>query len=162
MGARVAARVAVVAAGKEARGGVAAGKEAQGFGVAAGKEARGGVGVCGRVLAAQDQAARVGGGRKKKRLVAVRESDKPAKKLVAVFRDEDTGRESAVHFGARGMSDYTVHRDAARRERYRARHARDLRTGDPTRAGYLAWHVLWGPTTSVKKNVAAYRAKFGL
>eukprot|EP00965_Chrysotila_dentata_P105537 3485574-Pleurochrysis_carterae.AAC.1 len=38
-------------------------------------------------------------------------------------------------FGAPGYSDYTIHKDQARKERYIARHKKDLQTNDPTRAG---------------------------
>ena len=65
-------------------------------------------------------------------------------------------------FGAAGMSDYTQHHDKERRERYRARHLRDLQTGDPTRAGYLSWFLLWGESTSLARNLADYRRRFEL
>lgn len=60
------------------------------------------------------------------------------------------------------MQDYTQHGDAARRARYRARHARDLRTGDPTRAGFLSYYILWGDSTSMRVNAQKYKQHFGL
>jgi hypothetical protein len=63
-------------------------------------------------------------------------------------------------FGARGYEDYTMHRDKERRRRYRIRHDKDLRTGDPTRAGFLSYYILWGDSTSLQKNVQAYRRHF--
>ena len=53
------------------------------------------------------------------------------------------GKKSSQKFGAEGMSDYTLHKDIIRRNRYIARHLKDLETGDPTRAGYLSMFVLW-------------------
>lgn len=50
---------------------------------------------------------------------------------------------TVTDFGATGYSDYTKHGDRERRDRYIARHAKDLDTGDPTRAGYLSMFVLW-------------------
>jgi len=50
-------------------------------------------------------------------------------------------------FGALGMSDYTIHNDIARRERYISRHKKDLRTNDPMRAGYLSMYILWNKPT---------------
>ena len=41
------------------------------------------------------------------------------------------------------MSDYTIHKDIERRNRYIKRHKKDLRTNDPTRAGYLSMYILW-------------------
>jgi hypothetical protein len=96
------------------------------------------------------------------KLLDVVKSDKPGKKLKAVFKNDDTGRNKTVHFGDSTMDDYTLTKDKEQRSRYRSRHAKDLDTGDPTRAGYLSYYLLWGDSTSVAKNVAAYRNKFHL
>ena len=96
------------------------------------------------------------------KLLEVVKSDREGKKLKAVFKDDTTGRTRTTHFGAVGMDDYTLTGDKEQRSRYRTRHAKDLETGDPTRAGYLSFWILWGPTTSVSKNVAAYKKKFHL
>jgi len=77
------------------------------------------------------------------------------KKFTAHF--EVDGRPRRTQFGARGYSDYTIHRDKARRARYRSRHKKDLQTHDLTRAGYLSYHLLWGESTSLSRNIAAYR-----
>ena len=81
-------------------------------------------------------------------------------KYVATFEKE--GRKKRTHFGAKGMDDYTLTHDKEQRARYRERHGKDLETGDPTRAGYLSYYILWGPSTSIRSNVAAYKRKFGL
>jgi hypothetical protein len=47
------------------------------------------------------------------------------------------------------------------RARYRARHAKDLK-GDATAAGYLAYYILWGDSTSISANVASYKRRFNL
>lgn len=59
------------------------------------------------------------------------------------------------------MDDYTKTHDEAQRERYRARHAKDL-LGDPTRAGYLSYYILWGNSTNLRQNIQAYKKKFNL
>jgi len=94
------------------------------------------------------------------KLVKVVKSDRPGKKWKAVF-DVD-GRSKTTHFGASGMQDYTQHHDKERRERYRSRHKKDLDTKDPTRAGYLAYEILWGPSTSMEENIKYYKSKYGL
>jgi len=72
------------------------------------------------------------------------------KKLKAKF--ERNGRTITRQFGAAGMSDYTKHKDRQRRNRYIKRHLKDLRTGDPTKAGYLSMFVLWNkPSLSASK-----------
>jgi hypothetical protein len=96
------------------------------------------------------------------KLVSITVSEKPDKKLKAVFLNEETNRKKTVHFGASGMDDFTISHDKEQRERYRTRHAKDLTTGDPTRAGYLSYHVLWGNSTSRATNIAEYKKKFNL
>ena len=93
-------------------------------------------------------------------LVSVKKSEKAGKDYTATFRDSKTGKEKKTHFGDATMDHYNVHRDKNRREKYRSRHKKDLSTGDPTRAGYLSYYLLWGESTSLKTNLAAYRKRF--
>lgn len=76
-------------------------------------------------------------------------------KWIAHFSD---GRKT--RFGSRGMDDYTITHDEAQRSRYRSRHAKDLKTNDPHRAGYLSYYILWGDSTSMRRNIQAYNEKF--
>jgi len=93
--------------------------------------------------------------------MSVRKSDKPGKKLVAVFKREN-GRTKKTYFGAANMEDYTLTKDKEQRARYRQRHKKDLATRDPTRAGYLSYYILWGESTSRRDNIAAYKKRFNL
>ena len=93
-------------------------------------------------------------------LVKIVKSTKPEKKLMAVFKNKKTGREKTVHFGDATMSDYTKHKDKDRRENYRSRHKKDLNTGDPTRAGFLSYYILWGSDTSQRESIKAYKERF--
>jgi hypothetical protein len=95
------------------------------------------------------------------KLQSITESDKADKKLKATFL-QDNGRTKTVHFGAKGMDDYTKTHDKEQRDRYRTRHAKDLQTGDPTRAGHLSFYVIWGDSTSRAANIAAYKKRFNL
>jgi hypothetical protein len=95
------------------------------------------------------------------KLIEFKKSDRPEKKYMATF-ETDSGRTKTTHFGDSSMKDYTQHHDKKRREAYRSRHAKDLDTGDYTRAGYLSFYVLWGPYTSVRKNLEYYKQKFNL
>lgn len=94
-------------------------------------------------------------------LLSVTPDTNGVNKYVATFMTE-AGRKKRTHFGAAGMDDYTLKKDKEQRRLYRERHRKDLETSDPTRAGYLSYYILWGPTTSVRSNVAAYKRKFGL
>jgi hypothetical protein len=93
------------------------------------------------------------------RLVKLIHSSHPDKKYTAIF--EGDGRRFQVHFGARGMDDYTLTHDKEQRARYRARHKKDLK-GDPTRAGYLSYYILWGESTSIRANYNSFKRRFGL
>jgi hypothetical protein len=47
------------------------------------------------------------------------------------------------------------------RDRYRTRHKKDLDTKDPTRAGYLAYYLLWNKET-LTESIKDYKKKFNL
>lgn len=94
------------------------------------------------------------------KLLEVKESTKPDKKLMAVF-ESDTGRKKTTHFGASGMDDYTLTKDKSQRDRYRTRHKKDLETGDPTKAGFLSWYILWNKPTKAA-SIADYKKRFNL
>ena len=95
------------------------------------------------------------------KLLKVIKSPKSDKKWRAVFVS-DSGREKNTDFGAAGMDDYTITHDKEQRDRYRQRHKKDLQTGDPTRAGFLSYEILWGPSTSMEANIKHYKSKYGL
>lgn len=95
------------------------------------------------------------------KLLSVKPSTKADKKLMATF-ENDNGRTKTTHFGASGMDDYTKTHDKAQRDRYRTRHAKDLQTGDYTRPGFLSYYILWGDSTSLQTNIAAYKRRFNL
>ena len=60
------------------------------------------------------------------------------------------------------MDDYTKKHDKEQRDRYRTRHKKDLETGDPTRAGFLSYYILWGASTSLSENIASFKRRFHL
>ena len=95
------------------------------------------------------------------KLLSVKPSTKADKKLMATF-ESDTGRKKTIHFGAKGMDDYTITGDKEQRERYRTRHNKDLATGDPSRAGFLSYYILWGNSTNLQTNISAYKSRFNL
>ena len=84
-------------------------------------------------------------GAKAKRLGAteLRPSWRKGKKWAVLYRDR------WYHFGAKGMSDFSQHRDPARRASYRRRHAgiylKDGRAAYTvkTSPAYWSWHLLW-------------------
>lgn len=93
------------------------------------------------------------------KLVSITKSSKSNKKMMAKFKNKNTGRESTTHFGAAGMDDYTKTKDKAQRDRYRNRHKGD-NLNNPRSAGALSWYVLWGSSTSKRDNIASYKRRF--
>lgn len=93
--------------------------------------------------------------------MVVKRSTKPDKKYMAIFT-QDNGRTKTTHFGQRGATDYLLSKDKERRSRYRQRHKKDLKTKDPTRAGFLSYYLLWGDSTSLRSNIQSYKRRFNL
>ena len=83
----------------------------------------------------------------KYKFIKMARSDKPKKKYYALFKNKDTGREKRVYFGAAGMSDFTKHKDTARKARYDARHKARENWNNPLTAGYWAKRILWNKPT---------------
>jgi hypothetical protein len=102
------------------------------------------------------------------KLEKVVKSDAKNKKFTAIFcmcKGESKccdKEKKKVHFGSKGMDDYTITKDKTQRDRYRSRHKKDLETKDPTRAGYLSWFLLWGDSTSLQENIKDFKKKFNL
>lgn len=95
-------------------------------------------------------------------LVSIEESSIHDKKFVAVFRDNSTGRQKTVHFGASGYEDYTTHRDDRRKQLYLERHGRGRENwNDPTTPGALSRWILWNKPT-LKASIADFKRRFGL
>jgi len=95
------------------------------------------------------------------KLISVKKANDGIHKLIATF-ETDTGRTKHTKFGATGYDDYTLTHDAEQRNRYRARHEKDLKTGDPTKAGFLSYYILWGESTNIQRNVSSFKHKFSL
>ena len=94
------------------------------------------------------------------KLVSIEPSKKPAKKMTATF--ENNGRKKTIHFGSYGMDDYTITKDKEQRERYITRHRANEDWNKPDSAGALSRWILWGDSTSIHKNIADFKKRFGL
>jgi hypothetical protein len=94
------------------------------------------------------------------KLVSLQQSTKPEKKMMAVF--ENMGRTKTIHFGSKGMDDYTLSKNKDQRERYLMRHRANEDWNKPDSAGALSRWILWGDSTSIQKNVADFKKRFNL
>jgi len=91
--------------------------------------------------------------------VIIKDSDKKGKKLMAIFTD-DNNKKKTIHFGAKGMDDYTITKNKDQRERYRARTKKVYDKSNPMSASKLAGDILWGNSTSVATNIKDYKKKY--
>jgi hypothetical protein len=91
--------------------------------------------------------------------VEIKKSTRTGKKLMAIFYDGDK-KVKTIHFGAVGYSDYTIHKDEARRQRYIDRHRKSEDWENPMTAGTLALYILWSKPT-ISAGIADYKKKFG-
>ena len=65
--------------------------------------------------------------------IVISPSDKPNKKFEARIDDRKW-----IHFGSKGMSDYTIHKDPERKERYIDRHSNNEDWNNPLAAGFYS------------------------
>ena len=74
--------------------------------------------------------------------IVISRSDKPDKK----FEARIDGKKS-IHFGAKGASDFTIHKDTERKNRYLQRHSKNEDWNNPLTAAFYATNLLWNKET---------------
>ena len=62
------------------------------------------------------------------------------KVVLACFK----GESKVIHYGAKGYSDFTIHKDKKRRDNFRKRHKCDSDKPNKLTARYWACEDLWG------------------
>jgi hypothetical protein len=88
--------------------------------------------------------------------IIIKKSRKPDKKLDAVIDGKKT-----VSFGAKNYSDYTIHKDDERKNRYINRHKKneDWGLSGIDTAGFYAKNILWNKKT-IKESVDDLNRKY--
>jgi len=98
------------------------------------------------------------------RLLDVKPSTAKGKKYMAIFCPCDGPSKckgKRVHFGAAGSQTYLDHHDKTKRENYLKRHSKNNENwNNPTSAGALSRHLLWGDSTSLMMNIKEFKKKF--
>ena len=94
------------------------------------------------------------------KLLKIVKSNKPEKKMMAVF-ESDSGRTKTIHFGSRGMDDFTITKDVDQMERYLKRHRSSENWSKADSAGALSRWVLWSATT-LEEGIRNYKRRFNL
>jgi len=95
--------------------------------------------------------------------VIISKSDRD-KKYKAVFTDKDGKKKKTLHFGAKGMSDFTKHKDPKRKARYLARHNPKNTKEDwsvPDTPASLSRWILWNKP-SLEESIKDYKKRFKL
>ena len=93
--------------------------------------------------------------------VIIKKSTKSDKKYMAIFTNKDKSKKKTIHFGANGMSDYTIHKDKDRMGRYLNRHRKRENWEQCDTAGALSRWVLWNKP-SLQGSIKDYKKKFKL
>tara|TARA_B100001939_G_C16761824_1_gene538649 strand:- start:222 stop:521 length:300 start_codon:yes stop_codon:yes gene_type:complete len=93
--------------------------------------------------------------------VTIKPSTIKGKKYTAIFYDNDKKKVKTTHFGSAGMSDYTIHKDKERRQRYLDRHRKNENWDNYMSAGSLSRYILWNLPT-FNSSYSAYRKRFNL
>jgi hypothetical protein len=88
-------------------------------------------------------------------------SKRDDKKYTAQFYDDDGDIVKTTHFGQRGASDFTKHKDTERKNRYLARHQKRENWNDFKSAAGLSRWILWNKP-SLNTSIDYYIKKFGL
>jgi hypothetical protein len=95
----------------------------------------------------------------------LKKSKKKNKKYDLIITEPDR-RDKIVSFGAAGMSDYTLHHDPERKQRYIKRHSNDSKfwgnsQGNLRKPSYLAKNILWNQP-SLEASVRDVEKKLGV
>jgi hypothetical protein len=86
--------------------------------------------------------------------IIIRKSDKPDKKYDAIIDDKKT-----ISFGQKNASDFTLHKDPVRKQRYLNRHRDNENWRDYKTAGFYATNILWNKPT-IRESIADVNNKF--
>lgn len=93
--------------------------------------------------------------------IEIKKSTNPKKKLMAIFYDDNKKKVKTIHFGSAGMSDFTIHKDKERKERYLSRHKKRENWTIPMTAGSLSRWILWDKP-DLTKSINSYMKRFKL
>jgi hypothetical protein len=93
--------------------------------------------------------------------VEIKPATQKGKKWKAIFYEDDGKKLETIPFGQAGSSDFTQHRDKARKERYIKRHEAREDWTNPRTAGALSRWILWN-LPSFKSSLADFKKRFNL
>jgi hypothetical protein len=86
--------------------------------------------------------------------IEISPSQRKNKKFKAVIDNQRT-----IHFGSKGASDFTLHKNEERKQRYIDRHQKHENWTDPETAGFYAKNILWNKAT-IKDSIKDTNQRF--
>ena len=96
-------------------------------------------------------------------LISFQTSPRPKKRFLAVFRSSK-GQIEKVHFSMKREKGlpmtYIDGASQKKRDAYRARHQKALKSSGRTSPAHLAYHVTWGEAPDLERNLKSYLARF--
>ena len=99
------------------------------------------------------------------KLIEIKKSTKPEKKLMAIF--DNDGKSKTIHFGSSPNKDYTIYYKTdkklaeEKKQAYIARHDVNEDFNKPDTAGALSRWILWNKPT-VESSIKDFKKKFNL
>lgn len=84
---------------------------------------------------------------KEYKFIKLKKLSNDKKKYMAIFKNNKTGKEKNIKFGASGYSDFTIHKDEKRKELYIKRHKKNENWNNPLTSGFWSRWILWNKTT---------------
>jgi len=92
------------------------------------------------------------------KLITVKPSSKPDKKLVATISN---GRTKRIHFGSKGSTTFINGASIEKKNAYIQRHKVNENWNE-VNPGSLSRFLLWGNSRNLKNNINSYKNKFNL
>ena len=89
-------------------------------------------------------------------MYSVKNSSRKDKKYMLVIPD---GKK--IHFGAKGMSDYTIHKDDKRKQLYINRHNNGREDWTKINPGALSRYILWNKP-SIQESIKDFEKRFNI
>lgn len=92
-------------------------------------------------------------------LLEFKKSDRDGKKYMVKLLKNN--KQKTIHFGSEGMSDFTIHKDEDRKQRYINRHQKNENWNNPFTAGALSRWILWNKPT-IQASLRDYLKRFNI
>ncbi len=96
--------------------------------------------------------------------VEIKQEPKSNKRMVAYFYNDLGKKIKTVRFGSDNGSTFIDHEDSKIKKNWLARHSKikGIDYSNPLKPSTLSKDILWGDSTSLKKNIDSFKKKFDL